>query len=85
MIPFKIEQLPTNVRLEVERFLSENPDSPAAQLRPQLASLRDLWMAFVGPEMQDQDTGFGFTPCEALADFNRRFFEPLFSRNGHES
>jgi hypothetical protein len=83
MIPFKIEQLPKNLRQDVEEFLANNPGSAAAQLRPQLAAMRDFWLAFVGAELLEGNTGLGLTPREALEDFNRHFLEPFISRNGH--
>lgn len=85
MVPFKIEQLPRNLKEDVEQYLEEHPTSPAARLRPQMAVKRNVWLAFIGPQLQEGAAGIGDSPCEALEDFNRHFMEPLLSRNGHES
>jgi hypothetical protein len=76
MIPFKIEQLPGTLKREVRRFLSEHPRSAAARLRPDVALLRGVWLAFVGPKLRERAAGIGSSPCEALKDFNRHFPEP---------
>lgn len=83
MVPFKIEQLPYNLKAEVDEFLAENPRSPAARLRPDMGVAQNVWLAYVGPVLQEGTAGVGNTPCEALEDFNRHFMEPLISRNGH--
>ena len=49
MIQFKIEQLPFNLKNDVEQFFKENPLTPAARLRPDMGVMRHLWLAFVGP------------------------------------
>jgi hypothetical protein len=84
MVPFKIEQLPRNLKKDVEEYLEEHPHSPAARLRPGMAITRNLWLAFVGPKLEEGAARIGNSPCEALQDFNRHFMEPLVSRNGHE-
>jgi hypothetical protein len=83
MVSLKIEQLPLNLKEEVDQFLAEHPRSPAARLRPDLGVARNVWLAFVGPDLQEGNAGVGNTPREALEDFNRHFMEPLISRNGH--
>jgi hypothetical protein len=84
MVPFKIEQLPLNLKEEVEQFLADHPRSPAARLRPDMGVARNMWLAFIGPDLREGNAGVGHTPREALEDFNRHFMEPLISRNGHE-
>jgi Protein of unknown function (DUF3309) len=78
MVPFKIEQLPANWKKEVDNFLRENPETPAARFRPDMAVMRHLWLAFVGPVFRDTSTGIGKTPLQALADFNRHFRESVY-------
>jgi hypothetical protein len=68
----------------VEDFLEAHPRSPAAQLRPKLRVVGNIWLAHIGPKLQQGATGLGQTPRDALEDFNRRFMEPLISRNGSE-
>ena len=70
MVPFKIEQLPLNLKEEVEQFLTEHPGSPAARLRPDMGVARNMWLAFIGPDLREGNAGVGHTPREALEDFN---------------
>ena len=79
----QIEELPPIIREDVEDFL-ERPRSPAAQLRPKLAVVSSVWLAYIGPKLQRGASGLGQTPRDALEDFNLRFMEPLISRNGSE-
>jgi len=79
-----IEELPAVVKEDVEEFLENHPRSPAARLRPRIGMVGDTWLAFIGPELQLGTSGLGPTPCDALEDFNRRFMEPLISRNGSD-
>ena len=85
MISLQIEQLPAVIREDVEDFLEMHPWSPAAQLRPKLGVVGNAWLAYIGPKLQRGASGLGDTPRDALEDFNRRFMEPLISRNGSES
>ena len=84
MIPFKIEQLPRNLKKDVEEYLEAHPRSPAARLRPEMGRARNWWLAFIGPKLSEGTAGLGTTPREALEDFNLHFMEPFVSRNGHE-
>jgi hypothetical protein len=85
MVSLQIEELPPIIREDVEDFLETHPRSPAAQLRPRMGMVDDIWLAFVGPKLRPGATGLGPTPLDALEDFNRRFMEPLISRNGSEA
>jgi hypothetical protein len=85
MISLQIEQLPAVIREDVEDFLEMHPRSPAAQLRPRLGVVGEVWRAYIGPKLQRGASGFCQTPRDALEDFNRRFLEPFISRNGSES
>jgi hypothetical protein len=80
----KIEELPEIIKGDVEDFLQSNPRSPAARLRPKMGMTGDLWLAFIGPKLREGAAGLGSTPRDALEDFNRRFMEPVISRNGSE-
>jgi hypothetical protein len=77
-----IEELPTPIKEDVEEYLEDHPGSPAARLRPKIGMAGDVWLAFIGPELREDASGLGPTPLDALDDFNRRFMEPLISRNG---
>jgi hypothetical protein len=79
-----IEELPSPIKEDVEEYLEDHPGSPAARLRPKIGMADDVWLAFIGPELQEGASGLGQTPRDALDDFNRHFMEPLISRNGSE-
>jgi len=84
MTSLPIEELPPLIREDVEDFLEAHPRSPAARLRPQMSMVEDIWLAFIGPEVRRGASGLGYTPCDALEDFNRHFMEPIISSNGSE-
>jgi hypothetical protein len=77
-----IEELPAVIKQEVEEFLENYPQSPAARLRPRMGMVGDIWLAFIGAEVRTGASGLGHTPRGALEDFNRHFMEPLVSSNG---
>jgi hypothetical protein len=79
-----IEELPSIIKEDVEDFLKRHPLSPAARLRPKMGMVGDVWLAFIGPKLQRGANGLGYTPRDALEDFNRHFMEPLISSNGSE-
>jgi hypothetical protein len=85
MVSLRIEELPPVIREDVEDFLEMHPGSPAAELRPKLGVVGNVWLAYIGSKLQRGASGLGQTPHDALEDFNRRFMEPLISRNGSES
>jgi hypothetical protein len=85
MVSLQIEELPAIIREDVEDFLEMHPRSPAARLRPKLGVIGNIWLAHVGRKLQRGASGLGQTPRDALEDFNRRFMEPLISRNGSET
>jgi hypothetical protein len=84
MASLQIEELPAIIKEDVEDFLQTHPRSPAAQLRPKLGVIGDVWLEYLGAKLQRGASGLGQTPHDALEDFNRRFMEPLISRNGSE-
>jgi hypothetical protein len=84
MVSLQIEELPPIIREDVEDFLVMHPRSPAAQLRPKFGVVGSVWLVYIGPRLRRGASGLGETPRDALEDFNRRFMEPLISRNGSE-
>ena len=82
MVSLAIEELPVVIKNDVEDYLEKHPRSPAAQLRPRMGMVNDIWLAFIGPTLRPGASGLGSTPLDALEDFNRHFMEPLISRNG---
>lgn len=84
VVSLAIEELPVVIKKDVEDYLEKHPRSPAAQLRPRMGMVDDIWLAFIGPKLRPGASGLGPTPLDALEDFNRHFMEPLISRNGSE-
>ena len=82
MTSLAIEELPKMIREDVEEFLENHPQSPAARLRPRMGMVGDIWLVFIGSKLRKGATGMGHTPRGALEDFNRHFMEPLVSSNG---
>lgn len=68
-----IESLPARFRQEVEQFLKEHPLSPAGRLRPRIGQSGGVWLALLGPSVQDGKVGLGPNPVSALHAFNRGF------------
>ena len=84
VVALQIEELPPIIRDEVEDFLARHPRSPATLLRPKLAVVGTVWLAYIGPKLKRGTSGLGQTPRAALEYFNLRFMEPRISRNGFE-
>jgi hypothetical protein len=84
VVSLQIDELPPVIREDVEDFLETHPRSPAAQLRPKLGVVGMVWLAYIGPKLQQGASGLGQTARDALEDFNLRFMEPLISRNGSD-
>ena len=85
MTSLPIEALPPIIREDVEDFLETHPRSPAARLRPRMSMIEDIWLVFIGQKLRRGASGLGYTPRDALKDFNRHFMEPLISSNGSEA
>lgn len=51
--------------------------SPAYRLRPQLSKDVGRWRAVYGESVENGVVGFGFSPEEAFADFDRKWTEKL--------
>jgi hypothetical protein len=84
MVSLAIEELPAVIKEDVEDFLENHPGSPAARLRPRMGMVGDVWLAFIGSDLQRGASGLGETPRDALKDFNDHFLEPLVSQNGSD-
>jgi hypothetical protein len=84
MVSLAIEELPAVIKEDVEDFLEDHPGSPAARLRPRMGMVGDVWLAFIGSELERGASGLGETPRDALKDFNDHFLEPLVSQNGSD-
>lgn len=50
---------------------------PSAVYRPKLSIDGDQWYALYGENLQDGVAGFGSSPAEAMAAFNKAWFESI--------
>ena len=74
MLSFTIEQLPANLRCDVERYLNTHSCNPAARLRPTIGIAQNVWVVFVEPSQQQRgNIGVGRTPAEAFERFDEAF------------
>ena len=58
---------------QMELYCSSNPESPSALRRPQLFIRGDLWIALLGPSLEDGIVGIGPTVAEALRAFDAQY------------
>ena len=52
VVSIAIEELPVVIKKDVEDYLEKHPRSPAAQLRPRMGMVDDVWLAFIGPKLR---------------------------------
>lgn len=78
-----IESLRQEVSLAVERTREHlqqiigQRDRPSVLYRPSLGRDGDQWSALYGSNIQEGVCGFGSSPAEAMADFDRAWCEKL--------
>ncbi len=58
-------------------YCSAHPHSPSAVRRPQLMLRRDLWIALLGPRVEDGIIGIGPTVEAALRAFDSQYLADL--------
>jgi hypothetical protein len=58
---------------EMELYCAARPGSPSAVRRPQLFVRGDLWIALLGPSLEDGIVGIGPTVAEALRAFDAQY------------
>lgn len=78
LTPYQQDMMNKNVDLQHEG--AQMAASPAFHLRPRLSIDGNKWSALYGENLQDGVAGFGDSPAEAYADFDRIWFEKLSSR-----
>ena len=59
---------------QMEQYCREHPGSPSAARRPQLFFRGDLWIALLGPNMEEGIVGIGSTVRAALRAFDTQYF-----------
>ena len=58
---------------ELEHYCVEHPGSPSAVRRPQLFVRGDLWIALLGPNVEEGIVGIGSTVWAALRAFDAQY------------
>jgi hypothetical protein len=66
---------------EMEQYSVQHPGSPSAVRRPQLFFRGDLWIALLGPNMEEGIVGIGSTVWAALRAFDAQYFAGQRSPN----
>lgn len=61
----------------MERYCTANPGSPSAARRPQLLYRGQLWIALLGPNVQEGIIGIGKTVESALRAFDAQYLAGL--------
>jgi hypothetical protein len=69
---------PTTVAMErMERYCAAHPGSPSAARRPQLLLRSQLWIALLGPSVEEGIVGLGQTVDAALRAFDAQYLAGL--------
>jgi hypothetical protein len=65
---------PTRMALErMESYCAAHPDSPSAVRRPSLSIRRGLWIALLGPSVEEGIVGLGYSVEAALRAFDTQY------------
>jgi hypothetical protein len=62
---------------QMELYCEAHPGSPAAVRRPRLLVRGDLWIALLGPNVEEGIVGIGSTVAAALRAFDRQYLAGL--------
>jgi hypothetical protein len=62
---------------QMKHYCSAHPGSPSAVRRPQLLFRGDLWVALLGPNMEESIVGIGPTVGAALRAFDAQYLIAL--------
>lgn len=62
---------------QVKHYSAANPGSPSAMRRPQLFVRGDLWIALLGPNLEEGIVGIGPTIAAALRAFDAQYLAGL--------
>jgi hypothetical protein len=58
---------------QMEIYCTAHPDSPSAMRRPKLFIRSDLWIALLGPSIEEGIVGIGPTVAAALRAFDAQY------------
>jgi hypothetical protein len=64
---------------EMESYCAAHPNSPSAVRRPGLSNRSGLWIALLGPSIEEGIVGLGFTVEAALRAFDIQYMAGLRS------
>jgi hypothetical protein len=64
---------------EMELYCAAHPNSPSAMRRPGLSIRNGLWIALLGPSIEEGIVGIGFTVETALRAFDIQYMAGLRS------
>jgi hypothetical protein len=73
--PWQLEQKAVEERIEL--YYAAHPGGPAAVRRPRVTKRGALWVALLGPNMQQGIVGIGSTVEMALRTFDVQYMERL--------
>jgi hypothetical protein len=62
---------------QMELYCQAHPGSPAAVRRPRLFVRGELWIALLGPSVEEGIVGIGRTVTEALRSFDAQYLAAL--------
>ena len=62
---------------QMQDYCTARPGSPSAERRPQLFSRGDLWIALLGPNLEEGIVGIGPTVAAALRAFDAQYLASL--------
>ena len=74
---------PARIALEeMESYCAAYPGSPSATRRPALSIRSGLWIALLGPSLEEGIVGIGYTVESALRAFDRQYMAGQHSPSG---
>ena len=62
---------------QMELYCAAHPDSPSAVRRPRLSVRSELWIALLGPSLEEGIVGIGPTVAAALRAFDTQYWAGL--------
>ena len=74
------EKINENIRNAILNF-----ETPSVLFKPNLSLDGDQWCALYGDNLQEGVSGFGNSPSEAMADFDKEWFAKLPKSTGEQA
>jgi len=71
--PRRVVDHATEAAEQLNAYCAVRPESPSAVRRPQLFFRSDLWIALLGPNVEDGIVGIGPTVAAALRAFDAQY------------